>query len=177
MLNFASGIAKAAHQRWSCADWMELITLSCSIRTCKSVAWRRAGFFGKLICTRLHGAFIFYPYEFRPPSSIRKTRKENLYQISCKISSRFLQSFPFLNLEETGHMGSMKCAENPISSFSLTVYPVTTSSSLIIKNLRIVKVLINLIKSLSPTANLALSPCSLLNHVLLCRMKAFQFSS
>lgn len=74
-------------------------------------------------------------------------------------------------------MGSMKCAENPISSFSLTVYPVTTSSSLIIKNLRIVKVLINLIKSLSPTANLALSPCSLLNQVLLCRMKAFQFSS
>lgn len=121
---------------------MELIILSCSIRTGKSVACRRAGFFDKkLICMRLHGAFIFYPYEFRSPSSMRKTRKGNLNQISCRISSPFLQAFSFLSLEETSCTGSMKCAENPISSFSwLTVFSVTTFSSLSKKNLRIVKV-------------------------------------
>lgn len=152
---------------------MELIILSCSIRACKSVACRRAGFFDKkLVGMRLHGAFIFYSYEFRLPSSMRKTRKGNPYQISCRISSPFLQAFSFLSLEETSCTGSMKCAENSISSFSLTVSPVTIFSSLIKKNVRIVKAEKSLLRS-SPTANLALSPCTPLNHVLLCRMKAF----
>lgn len=46
MLNFASGIAKAAHHLWSHADWMEIIILNCSTEAFfERVACRKPGLF------------------------------------------------------------------------------------------------------------------------------------